>query len=285
LLLLALVLGACSSGYDAPDTLPDDVPVEKAWKPAISWIDDDFTAFTSNNEVTPKYSMLHDFCVSHGIFVDFALVPFGYPASSWMPMARVATVQAWQAEGFGFLMHPVHELGWYNYDAAHPHDASKVKIAITDCQEAFRLYGLTSHPILVWPGNSYAFADNRAIVEKHYECAIISSYNEVNHKAENDRYTLKRLSFEGLKKGYFTKSQLKKRIKKAVEAGDWIIFASHFYDIEVSDTPDETSYNTANVFEILEYANSLCPIRSTAAVWQERKPMWDLFENAPVSIK
>lgn len=296
LLLIAFfvfIQGACTSSpteeplppsTDTPAPDPPDPPTPPVptveWKPAISWIDDDFSVFNSNHEVTAKYQILHDWCVEHDVYVDFALVPFAHPADTWVPKKRIATIQAWKAEGFGFLQHPVHSLGWYYYNAAHPHDANKVEESIIESTKAFALYGLDESKILVWPGNSYTFLDNYEIVQHYFDCAIISSYNGVNHKAENDRYLLKRLSFESLKIGELTKSQFKKRIRDAVKNGDWIIFGSHFYTIEVNDVPDETSYNTANVFELLEYADSLCHIRSTTSIWNERKHLFDKYENA-----
>lgn len=291
LMLIAVVQCACTSSPaddpvpPTPDPDPEpEPPTPVVWKPAISWIDDDFSVFNSKNEVTVKYQILHDWCVEHNVFVDFALMPFAHPADAWLPKGRISTIQSWKAEGFGFLQHPVHSMGWYNYSAEHPHDAARVEESIIECSKAFALYGLDESKILVWPGNSYTFFDNMKVVERHYDCAITSTYNEVNHKNENDPYMLKRLSFESLKNGELTKSKFKKRIREAVKNGDWIIFASHFYSIEVSDEPDETSYNTANVFELLEYADSLCHIRSTTSIWNERKPMWDLFDNGPVHL-
>ena len=55
------------------------------------------------------------------------------------------------------------------------------------------------------------------------------------------------------------------------------ISSKSFNSISDSETPDETSYNIANVLEILEYAHSLCPIRHTSDVWNQRKPMWLLL--------
>lgn len=102
-------------------------------------------------------------------------------------------------------------------------------------------------------------------------------YNLINHNSDNDRHSLKRLSFESLSRGWLTKTQMKKRIKDAIDNGDWVILGSHFNSISDSETPDETSYNIANVLEILEYAHSLCPIRHTSDVWNQRKPMWLLL--------
>ena len=103
----------------------------------------------------------------------------------------------------------------------------------------------------------------------------MACYKGTNHRAENNRYSLRRLSLECLSKGYFNKTEFKQYIKNAVDNGDWIILGSHMASVEVSDVPDETSYNTANVFEIIQYADSLCHIRHTADVWNERKHLWE----------
>ncbi len=245
--------------------------------PAISWIDDDFAAFDKSGNLTPVYQKLHKFCIDKGIYGDLALRPFASPSDVWIPAGRVSICQQWQSEGFAFLYHPNHSEGWYDRDAQHPHDASKIEASALDCIKAFKLYALKAPSILVWPGNSAEFPDNYPVVRKLFECAVAATYNLINHNSDNDRHSLKRLSFESLSRGYLTKTQMKKRIKDAVEAGDWVILGSHFNSIIDSDTPDETSYNMANVLEILEYANSLCPIRHTADVWEQRKPMWSLL--------
>ena len=41
------------------------------------------------------------------------------------------------------------------------------------------------------------------------------------------------------------------------------------------DTVDETTDSWANIKEIAEYANSLCRIRPTEVVWNERKLMYN----------
>lgn len=245
--------------------------------PAISWIDDDFAAFDKSGNLTPVYQKLHKFCIDKGIYGDLALRPFASPSDVWIPAGMVSICQQWQSEGFAFLYHPNHSEGWYDRDAQHPHDASKIEASALDCIKAFKLYALKAPSILVWPGNSAEFPDNYPVVRKLFECAVAATYNLINHNSDNDRHSLKRLSFESLSRGYLTKTQMKKRIKDAVEAGDWVILGSHFNSIIDSDTPDETSYNMANVLEILEYANSLCPIRHTADVWEQRKPMWSLL--------
>jgi len=245
-------------------------------KPAISWIDDDFIGVANDGTISEEYQVVHDYCLENNIALDFAYIPTSASAKIYIPEPKVAVARQWQSEGFGFLMHPYHNQGWFNVDANNPHDATKIEASIIECYEDFEIYRLNTPKILVWPGNSNIFEDNLEIVKDYYDCAIRSSYNEVNHGSNNDRYQLARLSFQALSKGILTKTQFKQRIKDAVENGDWIIFASHIYEIEVSDVPDETSYNTANVFELLEYANSLCTMRHTEDIWNERKPMWEL---------
>ncbi len=245
--------------------------------PAISWIDDDFAAFDKNGNLTPVYQKLHKFCTEKGIYGDLALRPFASPSDSWIPAGMVSICRQWQSEGFAFLYHPNHAEGWYDRDAQHPHDASKIEASALDCIKAFKLYGLNAPSILVWPGNSAEFPDNYPVVRKLFDCAVAATYNLINHRSDNDRHSLKRLSFESLSRGYLTKTQMKQRIKEAIDKGDWVILGSHFNSIADNDTPDETSYNIANVLEILEYANSLCPIRHTADVWTQRKPMWALL--------
>ncbi len=266
---IALLTAACgTSQADEPMSSP-----ASRSQAAISWIDDDFSAFDSVGNVSARYQLLRDFALSRGIAVDFALVPFSYPASEWLPERRIATLHQWRDEGFGFLHHPVHWMGWYRYDSSHPHDVGWVRLSIEDCRAAFDLYGLESPPILVWPGNSSEYGDNLPIVKQYYECAITSTYNRVNDYSTCNHYALERLSLECLKTGELTVSQFKQRIKKAVDAGKWIILASHFYSIEIADTVTETGYTTANVFAIVQYAQSLCPLQHTATVWEQNKKL------------
>ena len=256
-----------------------DIIISEVNKPAISWIDDDFTGVSNDGVVTNTYQKVHDFCLEKEIPLDFAYIPSSVSASLWIPKGKVSVAQKWQNEGFRFLMHPFHNQGWYNYDATHPHDITKVEASIIDCYESFERYGLHAPKILVWPGNSYIFEDNLELAKRYYDCAITSTYNNTNHLAETGRYFINRLSFQALSKGILTKTQFKQRIKEAIDANDWIIFASHIHSIIDTDVPDETSFSTANVFEILEYANSLCRMRHTEDVWNERKTMWDIMED------
>lgn len=244
---------------------------------AISWIDDDMNAFdwSQGGTLRPVYQHLHDFCLEHQIFPDIARGTFSTPYNKTVPKALVDLCLEWQSEGFNYIYHPNHSYGWYNYDAKNPHDTTRIEYSILDCYKGFDFYGFKAANILVWPGNSAEFKDNYPIVERHYDCAIAATYKETNHRAENDRFCLKRLSFESLRVGFLTKTQFKELLKNAIDNGDWVILASHFYSIIESDVPDETSYNTANVYELVQYADSLCRIRPTGEVWRERRHLWE----------
>lgn len=94
--------------------------------------------------------------------------------------------------------------------------------------------------------------------------------------SENDKYhQLKRLSFQNLGR-YMTKTELKEYIRNAVENNDWIVFSSHIHSIDESMVADENAYNIANVVELLEYANSLCQMKHTIDIWNNRKILWEL---------
>ena len=72
-----------------------------------------------------------------------------------------------------------------------------------------------------------------------------------------------------------TKTQLKNLIKQYVDNGDWVILYTHLYNHQNTDIVDETTNSVANLMEIVEYANSLCPLRSTESIWDERKLLYD----------
>ncbi|MBQ0068487.1 MAG: hypothetical protein KBT09_01850 [Bacteroidales bacterium] len=245
---------------------------------AISWVDDDFNAFdwSKDGALRPVYQELHDFCLEHNVRLDFARGSFSTPYNAHVIQAHLDLCLQWQSEGFHYLYHPNHSMGWYDYDVEHPHDASKIEESAMDCFLGFEYYGFDAPKILVWPGDSHKFEDNYPVVRRLYDCAISATYKETNHRAENDRHCLKRLSLECLKMGYLTKTEFKQYLKEAVDRGDWIILGTHFVSITESDVPDETSYNTANAYEIIQYADSLCHIRPTGDVWAERKHMWGL---------
>lgn len=228
---------------------------------AICWIDDDFLV-----DAHDIYKRLHDWCIEKDIRLDFALIP---PA--WSPSTRMTTAKQYEEEGFTFVMHPSHD-GWYD-DSQYTHDIVKVKSKFIQCMREFQNNIVSSRKqVLVWPGRSDHYQDNIDFVKNYVDCAFSATKIGTNTGNKIDRYSIKRFSLL-IRNGY-PKSKLKELIKEAVDRGDWIILYTHIYDYENTDVVDETTNSFANLMEIVEYANSLCPIRPVEAVWRERKEMY-----------
>lgn len=240
-------------------------------KPAISWVDDDFTGVDANGNISAEYSAVHDWCVRNDIKCDFAIIP---DAPLSVVSKKIDVAKSWEEENFHFLFHPVHSEGWYNYGPDVPHNVESVKKSIVTGLRQLREYGLMCpSDILVWPGNSHTFADNIEVVKDYMDMAI-SVTPGVNHAADNSRYKIARVGLERLDKDQ-TVDDIKKIIDRAIDRGDWLIFYTHIHSIAIADSVTERGYTTANVFEIVKYANDKVKLRPTEAIWRERRIMWE----------
>lgn len=230
---------------------------------AISWIDDDFLI-----EDYDIYQNAHDWCIENDIRHDFAYIP-GWSSS------RLATAKSWEEEGFTFLMHPLHS-GWYD-DATHTHDIVEVRRNLIKCIREFQTnFASSRRTILVFPGSSDTYQDNIDFVSNYVDAAVSATRIGTNSGNEIKKYRIKRFSLL-LRDGY-PKSKLKELIKTAVDNGDWIILYTHLWSYKNTDVVDETTNSLANLLEIVEYANSLCPIRPTEVIWEERKAMYNIVK-------
>lgn len=246
--------------------------VELTNKPAISWVDDDFTGVGYDGSISEQYQVVHDWCVANGIKCDFAIIPDA-PLESMT--AKLAVAKEWENENFNFLFHPVHSEGWYNYNESNPHDIENVKRSIVTGIRKIRDYGLLCPlDILVWPGNSHTFNDNIEVVKNYMDMAI-SVTQDINHAADSPRYKIARIGIERLNKG-MTMTDIKAIIDDAVANGDWMIFYTHIHSIVIANEVTETGFTTANLFELLRYANDRVQIRPSAAIWRERKILWEM---------
>lgn len=232
--------------------------------PAISWIDDDFAIFNNSGEVLGIYQDIHDWCIDRNIRFDFALTP---------NEQKIEKAQEYEEEGFTFLLHPTHN-GWYDYADGTVHDITKARKSLISCIRFFRKNLVSKANILVYPGSSDTYADNVSFISQYVECAIRATMEGSNQAAKNDKYKLTRLSL--ILDNVKTKTKTKELIRKYLENGDWVILYTHLYSWEVSDVVDETSLSSANLKEMIEYANSICPLKSTESIWEERKVMFNI---------
>ena len=127
----------------------------------------------------------------------------------------------------------------------------------------------------MWPGSSHKFEENLKIVKNYIDCALTAIGTGTNQGLADDRYHIQRyaLSLSATK----TKSYVKAYLKERLERGDWVVLYTHLYNdsFVVSDVLDETTNSSANIKEIVEYLNSICPMRSTEEIWNERKFIYD----------
>lgn len=242
--------------------------------PAVCYIDDDFTGVNNDGKVIGNYKKVHDFFLSRGYAMDFALINSPEEPHMWIPEGKVNVIRKWRDEGFGFLYHPIHSQGWYDYAPSQPHNTKMLEESIRLAKKCFDFYGLGDPNILVWPGDSNKWPENVDIARKYFDCGIKASYIGSNHNAEVDRFQIQRTSLQAIS-ATNTKTQIKEQIKSYLDNGDWVILGSHIYELVDTDVPDETTFSTANLFEMIDYINSLCPIRHTQEVWKERRIMWE----------
>jgi len=243
---------------------------DKYGKPAISWIDDDFLYI--QEAYKPIYEELHKWSMENNIRMDFAYIPSYNTA---VEKINTSKLREWENEGFHTLMHPYHK-GWFDEPAgSYVRDFSMIKSSFVDCISKFEAAGIGTTSIIVYPGNSGDDKDVRNYVKNYVECGICWNNDRGgNHLAERSRYQLRRLNIQLTKDN--TKTKIKEAIRAALEKGDWVILGSHVYKFEISDILDETSMTTANLFDIIAYANNLCPLRPTEAIWRERKFLFDI---------
>lgn len=235
--------------------------------PAVSWIDDDFLVDDAGGNLTPNYAALHTWCITNNIRMDFALID---------DASKVNRVHQFEKENFRFLLHPKHQ-GWYNDPVeGNTHNIATVKESLAENISFFKANNINSDcKIIVWPGDSDTFPDNMEVVGNYCECGIKATLEDCNFGNKNNRFALRRLSI--IPSSDRPKSLIKDEIRSCLEQGGWVILYTHFYECDITiTTPDETSNSVVNVLEIAGYANDLCKIRNTEAIWAERKIMYNL---------
>lgn len=233
-------------------------------QPALSWIDDDF-GIIDNNALRTIYSKLHTWCNNNGLFMDFATGIQTGDALNYL--------MNWEKEGFRYLLHPDHD-GWWTGAGGYVHDITKVRSSLVETIRFFKTQGLCSSAgLLVWPGSSNSVADNLPVVKKYCECAI-SVLQGGNPGIVNSRYQLNRVKIDDISASK-TKTYIKNWIRQCLLNNEWVILYTHLYDVSPADTVDDTSNTFGNIMDIVSYANSLSPLRSTEEIWNERKIMYN----------
>lgn len=252
-----------------------EAQVKQLSQPALSWIDDDFLVWNPDNpsQLRQQYQSLRTWAndANYSRRVDFALIPDDVAAHN-----QLANVMAFEAENFRFLMHPSHD-GWYDdpQGSGYVHNITQVKQHLHDCIHYFKTNGINSDcKILVWPGDSDKYEDNLKVVDNLCECGIKSTSDGYNYGNDAYRFRIQRLSIHP--SASTPKSLIKKRIATYLAKGAWVILYTHLYQADNSGTTDETTNSVANVLDIATYADGLCRLRNTEAIWNERRIMYNL---------
>lgn len=239
-------------------------------KAAVSWIDDDFSYYST---YTPVYDKVLSWCRDNNVYPDIAFTPT--VSDDDLMKVRVSKLKEWQEIGSHVLLHPVHE-GWYvEPNGLFVRNEASIKSNLIGCIQTFKTYGIPETKVLVYPGSSGDDSATVNFVKNYVECAICWDNGSVtNHLTDHNRYQLRRVNIQP--SANHTKTQIKEAIKNAIENGDWVILGGHIWNFTISDKLDETSMTTANLFDIISYANDLCKVKSAEVVWNERKLMFEL---------
>lgn len=268
ILLLSALFVSCTK-----DTEMDNIKRPMSERARVSWIDDDFDIYAKDDTYN-MYVKVHDWCVANGIRFDFAYIPYD-DGTVVNNTPRLKLAKKWQDEGFGLLYHPAHN-GWYNskYEENYKYDFNMMAKSLQDCIRYFDTNNInTPYRVLVYPGGSGGNEEIRSYVRQYVDLAISATESETNHLADNNQFKLKRYAIEPTTDK--PKKRIKKDIKRLLDNGDWVILYTHLYNFSDSGSTEENAGSLDNLFEILSYVNSICPIQLTQDVWDTRKSLWE----------
>lgn len=219
---------------------------------AISWVDDDFSP--------RSYKQIKQLCDELHIKCDFALVPATDSENKYFfADSTKKYIHQYQQEGFCFEVHPPHK-GWYKSKFAGIYKGKEwVEDSMKRTLEVFKRDGICHSGVLIYPGGSGTNPEVVEVASSFFSYGVMAGGGANVHG--NNRMQFHRI-FLNLSSKY-PKSFFKLQIKEAVEQGCWVIIGTHGHDF-VSDmeTVDETTMSFANLREIIQYVNGLCPIKS-----------------------
>lgn len=259
----------------------DDVLLNRKMIPAISWVDDDFATESAKIGCLTIY---RNWCNSNNIHGDIALIPDAVIDRQNQDISRVyftddrkALLEAFENEGFEFLVHPPHD-GLYTgggWNTQWSDEYIRKNLAMT--VRCFLENNLVPD-ILVYPGASGGVAEVIKCAKKYFTCAIQPSGGAVG--IPTNRYNLKRVNMDNIS-AERTVTQIKQEIASAISNGYWVILCSHVWMCtgDGTEATDETSMSFANLFDIVTYANTLSAIKPVRQVWRDRSILWDYYTN------
>ena len=259
----------------------DDVLLNRKMIPAISWVDDDFATESAKIGCLTIY---RNWCNNNNIHGDIALIPDAVIDRQKQEISRVyftddrkALVEAFENEGFEFLVHPPHD-GLYTgggWNTLWSDEYIRKSFAMT--VRCFLENNLVPD-ILVYPGASGGVAEVIKCAKKFFTCAIQPSGGA--NGIPTNRYNLKRVNMDNIS-AERTVTQIKQEIASAISNGYWVILCSHVWMCtgDGTEATDETSMSFANLFDIVNYANTLSAIKPVRQVWRDRSILGDYYTN------
>ena len=169
------------------------------------------------------------------------------------------------------LLHPIHD-GWYgdNFESIN-----YCRKSLIDTIKIFDKNQIYHDNILVYPGSSPNNADLRKALYPYINCGVNSGSTKLNNGIV-DKFNLNRLfiNFQTHNKTYY-----KEFIDNAVNNNSWLILGAHSWQFTDSDIVDENTNSTANLKDLLRYANNKCQIKLVNEVINKRKYLLDLYSN------
>lgn len=281
----------------------------------VSWIDDDFR-IDDTATATQDARVVKEICDELGIRCDFAMIPerrhykdehgvdipyvdingnstVHYPVNDdqYIDDAPVGEfvkksikqfAQEWQAEGFCFLLHPIHE-GWKSNKYYQYQGVEFCHISLSKCMSAFDKAGIKYEDLLVYPdGDSHDDAFKTKMKQNVF--SGVGSGHQSADLAGSDYnvgtcnpMTMQRLFIRADISTVAGKQKYKDAIDAAYAAGAWLIFGSHSWDFR--DVADNSHGAWSDVKEVIEYANSLSHIRPVGEVLKERRILLGLYSG------
>lgn len=259
----------------------DEELLNRKMIPAVSWIDDDFI---TNAENIGNLTIYRNWCNANSIHGDIALIPDAIIdaqnhdiSSIYFTDERRALIEAFENDGFEFLVHPPHN-GLYNSGSGNTQWSDEyIRKNIAMTVRCFLENNLVPD-ILVYPGASGSVAEVIKCAKRFFNCAIQPGGGA--NGIPTDRYNLKRINADNIS-AERTVTQIKQEIANAISNGYWVIIQSHVWMCtgDGTEATDETSMSFANLFDIITYANTLSSLKPVREVWRDRSILWDYYTN------
>ncbi len=232
----------------------EDHSTSKSDYAAFSWVDDDFAV--------SKIPTLVQKCEDLGIRCTFAVIPSGSNDNDephFISNNVKEMLINYTKKGFPCEIHPIHK-GWYEYEENTYKGRAYIESSLTRGIKAFNDAGLIHTSMVVYPG----YNANPEIVNVAANWCNVGITASMANSSDNDFKTNKwQLSrqFINIDKSHNV-TYWKNWIKQKFDAKKWVIIGTHISSFSITGDADGVSQNFANLFDIIQYANSLVPMQT-----------------------